>query len=257
MSTATRGLSIADVESIRDTLAAGRRPRVLFTEAAGQIAGQVGQVVKLTDPDASEDFLVVRFGRDELPFSPADLTIPPRGSGPAKAARNAAQSKDASAKKPPAEDGPTSTETNPVPPGPPLLPSPREEQMPMPTSKAAAAKPAVADEEPADAPAAPAPRKAVKQARAKAPAGLTVTLAYTEGEWTVAAQQGSKALAKPYVIKPTEALKMVAMLDVAGVQEAVEAIVASERADAQQHAERLRAQLAEIEAKLAELGVPS
>jgi len=44
---------------------------------------------------------------------------------------------------------------------------------------------------------------------------------------------------------------------VAGVQEAVEAIVASERADAQQHAERLRAQLAEIEAKLAELGVPS
>ena len=263
MSTATRGLSIADVESIRDTLAAGRRPRVLFTEAAGQIAGQVGQVVKLTDPDASEDFLVVRFGRDELPFSPADLTIPPRGSGPAKAARNAASSKDTAAKKPsaedaaPAGDAPTSAETNPVPPGPPLLPSPREEQMPMPTSKAAAAKPAVADEEPADAPAAPAPRKAVKQARAKAPAGLTVTLAYTEGEWTVAAQQGSKALAKPYVIKPTEALKMVAMLDVAGVQEAVEAIVASERADAQQHAERLRAQLAEIEAKLAELGVPS
>jgi len=261
MSTATRGLSIADVESIRDTLAAGRRPRVLFTEAAGQIAGQVGQVVKLTDPDASEDFLVVRFGRDELPFSPADLTIPPRGSGPAKAARNSASSKDA--KKPsaedaaPAEDAPTSAATNPAPPGPPLLPSPREEQKPMPTSKAAAAKPAVADEEPADAPAAPAPRKAVKQARAKAPAGLTVTLAYTEGEWTVAAQQGSKALAKPYVIKPTEALKMVTMLDVAGVQEAVETIVATERADAQQHAERLRAQLAEIEAKLAELGLPS
>ena len=261
MSTATRGLSIADVESIRDTLAAGRRPRVLFTEAAGQIAGQVGQVVKLTDPDASEDFLVVRFGRDELPFSPADLTIPPRGSGPAKAARNSASSKDA--KKPsaedaaPAEDAPTSAATNPAPPGPPLLPSPREEQMPMPTSKAAAAKPAVADEEPADAPAAPAPRKAVKQARAKAPAGLTVTLAYTDGEWTVAAQQGSKALAKPYVIKPTEALKMVTMLDVAGVQEAVETIVATERADAQQHAERLRAQLAEIEAKLAELGLPS
>jgi hypothetical protein len=264
MSTATRGLSIADVESIRDTLAAGRRPKVLFTEAAGQIAGQVGQVVKLTDPDASEDFLVVRFGRDELPFSPADLTIPPRGSGTPKAARNTAPSKDSTVKKSsdadaaPAGDGPASTARNsatpgPVAPGPPLLPSPREEQIPMPTSKAAAAKPEVA-EEPAAAPAAPAPRKAAKQARAKAPAGLTVTLAYTDGEWTVAAQQGSKALAKPYVIKPTEALKMVTMLDVAGVQEAVEAIVATERADAQQHAERLRAQLAEIEAKLAELG---
>jgi hypothetical protein len=267
MSTATRGLSIADVESIRETLAAGRRPRVLFTEAAGQIAGQVGQVVKLTDPDASEDFLVVRFGRDELPFSPADLTIPPRGSGTAKAARTTAPSKDTTAKQssaadaPPAEDGPASTARgtatpDPKPAGPPLLPSPREEQIPMPTSKAAAASPAVA-EEPAAAPAAPAPRKAAKQARPKAPAGLTVTLAYTDGEWTVAAHQGSKALAKPYVIKPTEAVKMVAMLDVAGVQEAVEAIVASERADAQQHAERLRAQLAEIEAKLAELGLPS
>lgn len=272
MSTATRGLSIADVDSIRETLAAGRRPKVLFTEAAGQIAGQVGQVVKLTDPDASEDFLVVRFGRDELPFSPADLTIPPRGSGPAKAARSAAQSKDTAAKTPaadraPTEDGPADTTrgnagnatANPMPPGPPLLPSPREEQTSMPTSKAAPATPAAAEEPtPVDAPApAPAPRKAAKQARPKAPAGLTVTLAYTEGEWTVAAQQGSKALARPYVIKPTEALKMVAMLDVAGVQEAVEAIVASERADAQQHAERLRAQLAEIEAKLAELGVDS
>jgi hypothetical protein len=267
MSTATRGLSIADVESIRDTLAAGRRPRVLFTEAAGQIAGQVGQVVKLTDPDASDDFLVVRFGRDELPFSPADLTIPPRGSGAAKAARSAAASKDTAVKKPsaadvePAEDDPADTArgsatSDPMPAGPPLLPSPREEQKPMPTSKAAPTTPDV-DEEPDAAPAAPAPRKAAKQARAKAPAGLTVTLAYTDGEWTVAAQQGSKALAKPYVIKPTEALKMVAMLDVAGVQEAVEAIVASERADAQQHAERLRAQLAEIEAKLAELGLPS
>jgi hypothetical protein len=262
MSTATRGLSIADVESIRDALAAGRRPRVLFTDAAGQIAGQVGQVVKLTDPDASEDFLVVRFGRDELPFSPADLTIPPRGSGPAKAARNAAPGKKPQAADAASAEGDTVSTTrrhatpDPVPPGPPLLPSPREEQKPMPTSKAAPTTPDV-DEEPDAAPAAPAPRKAAKQARAKAPAGLTVTLAYTDGEWTVAAQQGSKALAKPYVIKPTEALKMVAMLDVAGVQEAVEAIVASERADAQQHAERLRAQLAEIEAKLAELGLPS
>ena len=45
-----RGLSPADVEGIRETLAAGRRPKVMFTEAAGQIAGQVGQVVQLADP---------------------------------------------------------------------------------------------------------------------------------------------------------------------------------------------------------------
>jgi hypothetical protein len=83
---------------------------------------------------------------------------------------------------------------------------------------------------------------------------LTVTVSYTDGEWTVAAQQGTKVLAKPYVIKATEALKMVGMLDVSGVQEAVEQIVAAEREQARQQAQRLRAELAEIEAKLAELG---
>jgi hypothetical protein len=69
----------------------------------------------------------------------------------------------------------------------------------------------------------------------------------------VAAQQGNKALAKPYVIKATEALKMVGMLDVAGVQEAVEEIVSAARAEAEAAAERLRTELAEVEARLAEL----
>jgi hypothetical protein len=241
------GLSTADVESIRDTLAAGRRPRVQFTEAAGQVAGQVGQVVQLTDPADGDDYLVVRFGRDELPFSPADLAIPARGAARKAAARPAAP---------------------PPPPAPPVsgpaarpAPSPREETSTMPATKTAtepaaaepqAAPPATMETEPAGREGAPA-RKAAKAARPKPPPGLTVTVAYTEGEWTVAAQQGTKALAKPYVIRPAEALKMVALLDVPGVQEAVEAIVASERAEAQQQAQRLRAELAEIEAKLAEL----
>ena len=80
-----------------------------------------------------------------------------------------------------------------------------------------------------------------------------MTLAYAEGEWTVAAQQGTKALARPYVVKPAEALRMVALVDVPGVQEAVEQILGAERAEAEQQAEKLRAELAEIEARLAEL----
>jgi hypothetical protein len=55
------------------------------------------------------------------------------------------------------------------------------------------------------------------------------------------------------VIKATEALKMVGMLDVAGVQEAVEEIVSAARAEAEAVAERLRTELAEVEARLAEL----
>jgi hypothetical protein len=96
------------------------------------------------------------------------------------------------------------------------------------------------------------PRKAAKP---KASPGLTVTLAYAEGEWTVSAQQGARALAKPYVIKPTEALKMVGMIDVPGVHDAVEEIVTSARAQAEREAERLRTQLAEVEARLLELQV--
>ena len=80
-----------------------------------------------------------------------------------------------------------------------------------------------------------------------------MTLAYTDGEWTVGAQQGSKALARPYVIRAAEALKMVSLLDVPGVHEAVQDIVAAARAQAETEAQRLRAELADIEERLAEL----
>ncbi|MGK5740592.1 hypothetical protein [Micromonospora sp. URMC 103] len=223
---AGQGLSTDEVQGIREALAAGRKPKVVFTAAAGQIAGQVGQVVELTDPAGSDEFVVVRFGRDELPFSPADVAIAPRGAG-----RRAAE--------PPAQP---EAEPEPAPAEPEFVldrvPAPRPAREESKVETVEAAKPA---------------RRAAKAAKPKGPAGLTVTLAYAEGEWTVAAQQGSKALAKPYVVKPAEALRMVALVDVPGVHEAVEQILAAERAEAEQQAERLRAELAEIEARLAEL----
>jgi hypothetical protein len=225
MVAAVRGLSTDELQVIRDGVAAGRKPRVQFTETAGgQIAGQVGQVVGLTDPAESDDWVVVRFGKDELPFSPADLRVAPRGAVPRKV---------------PAQASGPEFEIDKPPPVP-----------------ATAAQPAVAAPTPTPTPApAPAPKKASgRPARAKPAATLTVTLAYGDGEWTVAATQGAKALAKPYVIRPAEALRMVSLIDMPGVQEAVEQIVNAERADAEQQAQRLRAELAEIEARLAELG---
>jgi hypothetical protein len=261
--TAVRGLSTTDLQSIHDTLAAGRKPRVVFTEAAGQIAGQLGHVVGLTDPSHSDEWLVVRFGHDELPFSPTDLAIAPRAS--ARRPQPAAPRRAAAAE----------TSQVPTPPAKPSVPAPREEaavtsstvdtQARAAGHKSAERKPEQHKPEQHK----PAERKpeqhksaerkpeqqkpARRAARPKGPAGLTVTLAYTDGEWTVGAQQGSKALAKPYVIKPAEALKMVALLDVPGVHEAVEHIVAAERAEAERAAERLRSELADIEARLAEL----
>ncbi|RKN41425.1 hypothetical protein [Micromonospora endolithica] len=224
---AGQGLSTEDVTGIREALAAGRKPKVVFTSSAGQMAGQVGQVVQLTDPAVSDEYVVVRFGRDELPFSPADVAVAPRGAG-----RRPAEPK-------PVEPAPAAS----APPAEPEfvldrapVPAPRREEPPVPQQ--AEAKPA---------------RRPVKAAKPKGPAGLTVTLTYAEGEWTVAAQQGTKALAKPYVVKPAEALRMVALVDVPGVHEAVEQILAAERAEAEQQAQKLRAELAEVEARLAEL----
>jgi hypothetical protein len=225
------GLSTADLDRIRDTLAGGRRPKVVFTASAGQIVGQTGQVVALADPEVTEEWLVVRFGHDELPFSPTDLALPPRGRGtgqppaPAPAAR---------------KETSMPTTSRPAPAAPAAAPPDQ-----APAKRAATAATQSTPERPA--------KKATRSARGKAPAALTVTLAYLDGEWTVAAHQGSKVLAKPYLVKPAEAIKLVGMVDVPGVQEAVEQVVAAERAEAEQRAEALRAQLAQVEAQLAEL----
>ncbi|MEV6799401.1 hypothetical protein AB0M91_13790 [Micromonospora rifamycinica] len=226
---ADQGLSDDEVRGIREALAAGRKPKVVFTASAGQIAGQVGQVVELTDPAVSDEFVVVRFGRDELPFSPADVAVAPRGAG-----RRVVEAKSEPVVEPvePASPEPAFVLDTP------RVPGPRREE------------PRV---EPVAAVEKPAARRPAKVAKPKGPAGLTVTLAYADGEWTVAAQQGAKALAKPYVVKPAEALRMVALVDVPGVQEAVEQILSAERSEAEQQAEKLRAELAEIEARLAEL----
>ncbi|GAA1655295.1 hypothetical protein [Actinoplanes couchii] len=225
------GLTAEELQQIRDALAAGRKPRVQFTESAGQISGQIGQVVALEDPAVSDEWVVVKFGRDELPFSPSDLGIAPKGPPPKKVVAPAAE---------PAA---------PVLSGPPLLPEkPAASKAPAPR-KSEETAPVTTEAPP------PAPRKAAaRPAKAKPAPGLTVTLAYAEGEWTVAANQGAKALARPYVIRPAEALKMVALVDVPGVQEAVDQIMAAERSEAEQQAQRLRAELAEVEARLAELG---
>ncbi len=250
MATRVRGLSEEDLGRFREALAAGRRPKVVFTESAGQIAGQIGQVVSLADPAVSDEWVVVRFGRDELPFSPGDLQVAPRGAAARKPAPVVAAPV---AGKPPA---PEFVIDKPVVPPARRNGSAAEAAAPPPARRsgsAVEAAPSSAPPESAAPAAAPAPRKASRPAKGKGPAGLTVTLAYAEGEWTVAAAQGAKVLAKPYVVKPAEAMRMVSLVDVPGVQEAVEQIVAAERAEAEQQAQRLRAQLAEVESRLAEL----
>jgi hypothetical protein len=271
------GLSADELARIRDTLAAGRKPRVVFRPGAGdQMAGQVGQVVKLTDPEASDDWVVVRFRGDDLPFSPADLEIPSKSkAAPAPAVEPVSASLPGPREEPSVATSTTVNGTGrPVKgakaaPPPPVVSGPpvdsaadraaekaavvKKAEPAQAGSPAAAGPDAGSDAGSAPAPAAPSAKPARKAAKPKPPPSLTVTLTYSEGEWMVGATQGSKSLAKPYVIKPAEALKMVSMLDVPGVHDAVDEIVSAARAEAEQQAEKLRAELAEIESRLAEL----
>jgi hypothetical protein len=257
------GLTTQDLNEIRTTLASGRKPKVVFTEAAGQIAGQAGQVVALRDP-ADDEWVVVRFGRDELPFSPVDLAVPPRGSAKRTPARRATPPAEArAAADPPVAAGPSAarTPTDSTTSASSAAIPPQRQEKPMPSTQSSTVDTAASTTRTPPAAEAPAsdrerpPRKvsAPRQPKVKAPPSLTVTLSYTDGDWFVGAQQGSKSLAKPYVIKAGEALRMVGLLDVPGVHEAVEQIIAAERAEANAHAERLRTELAEIEARLADL----
>jgi hypothetical protein len=245
------GLSSSDLEQIREGLAAGRRPKVVFTASAGQISGQVGQVIRLDDPQKSDEWVVVRFGKDELPFSPADMAIPARGSSRRRA-----------------EEQPPEFKLDTKVPAPRATPAaaarPTTTARAKPSANGTAVKPTLARGPAGPTNAATKDRSdegrrrtkggaRASGASAKGRAPLTVTLAYADREWTVAARLGSKVLAKPYAIKPAEALRMVSLLDVPGVHDAVENIIAAERIEAEDRARHLRTELAELEARLSEL----
>lgn len=244
------GLSTSEVEGLEETLAAGKHPKVVFTDAAGQISGKVGKVVRLTKP-AEGDFVVVAFGNDELPFTAEEVRVPQRG----ELNRKPAKKKTAPAK------------VEAVVSGAPLL-----EEMPAsaaasrdndPDTKARSGKEtkSMNDAQPsvpqqaspaAEAPApAPAPKK--RAAKAKQAPELTVTLAWRDDEWSVSASKGTKVIAKPVPVKASTAVSMVQSLDSPAVAAVVEDIVEQQRTQVAEQAERLRAELAAAEARLAEL----
>jgi hypothetical protein len=304
--TAVHGLSTSDLDQIRGSLAVGRKPRVMFTSSAGQIAGQSGQVVRLDDPAGHDDWVVVRFGRDELPFSPADLQLPLK----APRARRGGGRDHVGVGGGGRRGGPPGGDALTPAPGPPMLPATATPPAPVaskeppmspaksrrdpgaelpasperpraasrgsgavrpgasPRSEAASGSPTtvVAAVIPPDAPSTdtpagsaapfsgPARPTTARRGRPKPPVALTVTLTYAAGAWAVGASQGTKVLAKPQPVRAADALRMVAMLDVPAVRETVEGIVSAARAEAEREADRLRSELAEIEARLAELG---
>lgn len=68
-------LTSEDVTQLREKVAAGEKPRVVVRAASAAVsAGTRGNVIKVGDPKQSE-YIVVRLGKDEVPFAPAELGI--------------------------------------------------------------------------------------------------------------------------------------------------------------------------------------
>lgn len=88
---------------------------------------------------------------------------------------------------------------------------------------------------------------------ARLPARLTVTLAYANGEWLIEVRRGRALLGKRHLVKSAEALSMLSMLDVPGVHAKVEQALTVDQSEATRQVERMRTELAEMEAKLAGL----
>ncbi|GAA2326106.1 hypothetical protein GCM10009853_100680 [Glycomyces scopariae] len=226
-------LSSADIAHLEAVLAQGKKPKVVFTDAAGQVAGRTGKVVAL-DPAGVDDFVQVAFGSDELSFSAAELRLPAPGEG----ARRTAAPRQRSA----------------APSGPGLLPDDAPAPAPQPKPEVSERKPVT---EPETTPAAePAPVKK-KTARPRAAAAkhpeLQVILTYEDGEWSVAASRGARTVVKGAKVAHTNALAMCQAAGAVEVEEVVSEVVEKIRSEAAEEAARLRRQLEEAEARLAEL----
>jgi hypothetical protein len=80
-----------DVASLRDKVKAGEKPRVVIRAASAAVAaGTRGNVIRVGNPKEGE-YIVVRLGKDEVPFAPTARGIPARpAAAPAQPATPAA-----------------------------------------------------------------------------------------------------------------------------------------------------------------------
>ncbi len=179
--------------------------------------------MRLGDPKDNE-YVVVRLGRDEVPFAPSELALSVRGK--AAAATTAA-----------------------APPSPVAATTPARTASPRATAtKTAAHKPATAAKRPAAAAPSRSRRSSTPARRSAAP--LTVTLRFRNDEWTVEAQRGARRLSKPGPLRPGAVSAFAEHVDDEPIRDALVETVESCRAVVEQRAEALRAQLEEAEAAL-------
>jgi hypothetical protein len=244
---AQRDTELADeqVVQLRDEVAAGRRPRVRVSGPQFP-TGTIGTVLAVGDPSTDGgDFITVRVKiagvTDELGFSPTELSMVGR-------VRAAAPPAAPAVKRTPSSPRTRRTEGSPV----------------APAAKASgrlgAGRSGVSASRRSPSDTASERGSSGAPARAKAPAGsprraaplpaVTVTIASAGSSWSVTAHRGARVVVKKTPVSPGVVAALAALLNQPGVEDAVAAVNDTARGEAEARAEKLRAELAEVEAVL-------
>jgi hypothetical protein len=234
-----------DIAALKPRVQAGETPRVVVRAASAAVpAGTRGNIVRIGNPSEGE-YVVVRLGRDEVPFAPSELGMTARtaAAGAPPAGRKAAAAK---ASAPPKKAAPART--------------PAKAAANTATEAPAKATPAPAK---ATGAAAKSPTKAVKapakrtgkttggRSRRALPA-LVVTLRFNDGGWTVEASRGARRLARSSPVRPGAVKAFADLVDEPTVAEAITETIESCRSVVEERAASLRAELIAAEAALKE-----
>ena len=96
-----------DVASLREKVKGGEKPRVVIRAASAAVAaGTRGNVIRVGNPKDGE-YIVVRLGKDEVPFAPNELGIPGRTAAAVPAKTTAPSAARPVAKRPAATKRPS------------------------------------------------------------------------------------------------------------------------------------------------------
>lgn len=241
-------LTADDVSWLRSQVSGGDKPPVIVRAASAAVpAGTRGHVIRMGNPSEGE-FIVVRLGRDEVPFAPAELALSPR----ARSASRTVPAKAAPAKTAAAKSTATKRTTAKVAKRP-AKAAPAKAGAPAKAATSTTVKPAAVKSAPtrssaAKTAAAPKARRTTTKRGVAQP--LTVTVKFADGRWTVEAQRGARRLAKPTLLRPGAVKTFADLVDDDAIQSAITDIVESGRAVIEQQASKLRAELEAAEASL-------
>jgi hypothetical protein len=241
-----------DIAALKPRVQAGETPRVVVRAASAAVpAGTRGNIVRIGNPSEGE-YVVVRLGRDEVPFAPSELGMTARTAAATAAGAPPAGRKATAAKAsaPPKKAAPARTPAK----APAKAAANTATEAPAKTTPAPAKATGAAAKSPTKAVKAPAKRtgKTTGGRSRRALPALVVTLRFNDGGWTVEASRGARRLARSSPVRPGAVKAFADLVDEPTVAEAITETIESCRSVVEERAASLRAELVAAEAALKE-----